>query len=185
MGAVRTNFGDRASTPFPSWQKSLLRRSEKRKEVLYMLRAILRNRFADGDERFEAILADFLNTCAGKPASTRDFIAAVERTTGEDWDWFFDQWVCSAEVPNYKWGHTMAVEPDADGHYQLEIWLEQGGVPEGFRMPVTFGLEYEDAEPEVLHFDLDQPSKTFTVRLPRKPAKITFDPHHDLLFVKE
>ncbi len=185
MGAVRTNFGDRRIQPFPSWQRLLLRKSEKRREVLYMLRSILENRFEDDGQRFNAILADFINTHAGKPASTRDFIAAVERNTGEDWGWFFDQWVSCADVPNYNWTHTLAVEPDADGLYLLEIWLEQGGVPEDFRMPVTFGLEYEEGDPELLQFVMDQPSKTFTVQLPTKPVEVIFDPYQDLLVVKE
>jgi hypothetical protein len=185
MGTVRTNLGDRRAQPYPSWQKFLLFNTVKRGEVIYMLRSILENRFEDDGQRFNAILADFINTHAGKPASTRDFIAAVERNTGEDWGWFFDQWVSSADVPNYNWAHTLAVEPDADGLYLLEIWLQQGGVPEGFRMPVTFGLEYEDAEPELLHLVMDQPSKTFTVQLPTKPVEVIFDPYQDLLFVKE
>jgi len=185
MATVRTNLGDCRFTPLPPWQRFLLLKSEKRREVLYMLRAILRNRFADGDERFNAILADFLNTCAGKPASTRLFIAAVEHNTNEDWDWFFDQWVGRSEVPTYDWAHTLSVEPEEDGKYRLEVWLQQSGVPEGFRMPVTFALEYEEADPELLHFEMDQPSKTFTVRLPNRPAQVIFDPYQDLLYVKE
>ncbi len=185
MATVRTNLGDCRFQPIPPWQRSLLLKSEKRREVLYMLRGILRNHFEDGDERFNAILADFLNTCAGRPASTRLFIAAVEHNTNEDWDWFFDQWVCGSEVPTYDWGHTLSVNPDADGLYLLEIWMRQDGVPEGFRMPVTFGLEYEDAEPELLHFDMNLPSKTFSVRLPNRPTQVIFDPYQDLLFVKE
>jgi hypothetical protein len=76
-------------------------------------------------------------------------------------------------------------EPAADGLYELTIDMEQRGVSPGFRMPVTFGLEYQDAEPGLLRLQMDQPSKTFAVRLPHKPAKITFDPNHELLFVEE
>jgi hypothetical protein len=153
--------------------------------VLHMLRGILRNRSEDGEQQFRDILADFLETHAGGVASTRGFIAAVERNTGEDWGWFFDQWVYDVGVPAYEWFHTLAVEPDADGLYLLEISMTQRGVPESFRMPVTFGLEHRHEETELLNFVMDRPSKAFTVRLPSRPVKVTFDPNHDLLFVKE
>ncbi len=63
--------------------------------------------------------------------------------------------------------------------------MEQKRVSPGFRMPVTFGVEYTDKEKELLHFEMDQPTKTFTANLPFKPIKVTFDPNHDLLFFVE
>jgi hypothetical protein len=153
--------------------------------VLHMLRGILKGRSEDGDRQFKAILADFLKSNLGKTASTAEFIATVERQTSEDWGWFFDQWVYGTEIPTYTWSHGVTPEPAADGLYELTIDMEQRGVSPGFRMPVTFGLEYGDAGPELLHLQMDQPSKTFTARLPFKPKKVTFDPNHELLFVVE
>ncbi len=153
--------------------------------VLHMLRGILTGQSEDGELLFNAILADFLKAHAGKTASTRDFIATVERMTGEDWGWFFDQWVYGMDIPTYIWSHEVTQEPAADGLYELKIKMEQRGVSPGFRMPVTFGLEYGNADPEVLHLELDQPAKTFTLRLPNRPVKVTFDPYHDLLYVME
>ncbi len=152
--------------------------------VLHMLRGILMGRSEDGAGLFNAILADFLKAHAGGTASTRDFIATVNRQTGEDWGWFFDQWVYRTGVPTYGWSHSLSEEPDADGLYLLEISMTQQGVAADFRMPVTFGLEYGDAQPELLQFLMDQPSKTFSARLPFKPMKVTFDPDHDLLYTK-
>lgn len=185
LTTVRTNLGDCRFKPTPAWQRHLLQNRTRRQEVLYMLRDILRTRYDDGDERFAAILADFLKTCAGRPASTRLFIAAVEHNTGEDWDWYFDQWVYGTAVPTYNWGYGVFAEPDDDGRYRLDITMTQSAVPDDFRMPVTFGLEYEDADPEVLHIFMDQPSKTFSVELERKPTSVTFDPYQQLLYVKE
>jgi len=175
---------------FRDWVPELARRSyvpnsRKGIAVLHMLRGILRNRAEDGEDRFEAILADFLKRHAGGAASTRDFIAAVDRVTGEDWGWFFDQWVYGTDIPSYSWSHTLAAEPGDDGRWRLEIALAQSGVPDGFRMPVPFGLEYEDGGTEVLPLVLDRPSKTFTLDLDRRPTSVTFDPNHELLHVKE
>lgn len=171
--------------PPPPQRRNLLTNSSKGPAVLHMLRGILMGRSEDGARQFNAILGDFIETHAGGTATTRDFIAAVEQRTGEDWGWFFDQWVFGTDVPSYEWAHTVSPEPDADGQYVLEIRMEQRGVSPDFRMPVTFGLEYGDAEAELLHFEMERPSKTFTVRLPKRPVKVTFDPNHDLLYVKE
>lgn len=178
------DVGFRYSTP-ELFGRSYLRSSSKGIAVLHMLRGILHNQSEDGDVRFKAILADFLKTHAGGTASTRDFIAAAERVTGEDWDWYFDQWVYLTGIPSYSWSHTLAEAPGADGRWRLEIALEQRGVSEGFRMPVPFGLEYGDGDTEVLPLVLDRPSKTFTLDLERRPASVTFDPNHELLYVRE
>jgi len=173
LGPLDVGFRERIPgvTP-PGYNRS------KGLSVLHMLNGML------GD-RFEPVLATFLRTHAGGSASTRDFIAMVEQETGEDWGWFFHQWVYNTGVPAYEWTHTLAEAPDADGLYQLDISMTQADVPEGFRMPVTFGLEYGAANEERLTFEMDQPSKTHTVRLPRRPVKVTFDPEHFLLYVKE
>ncbi len=161
------------------------RRSSKGMTVLHMLRGILMGQSEDGARQFNAILAEFLKSNLGKTVSTTEFIATVERQTGEDWGWFFQQWVYGTEIPTYTWSHEVTAEPAADGMYVLEIRMEQKRVSPNFRMPVTFGLEYKDADPELLHFQMDQPSKTFTARLPFKPLKVTFDPHYELYYFVE
>ena len=60
--------------------------------VLHMLRKHL------GDEGFFKSLNHYLTTNANQPVSTEDLRIAVEETTGESMDWFFDQWL-------YKMGH--------------------------------------------------------------------------------
>ncbi len=177
-------FGPRySSSPVAYLKRNFLYNSKKGLAVLHMLRGILSNRSETGAQQFNAILADFLKTHAGGTASTRDFIAAVERVTDEDWDWFFDQWVYSSGVPIYTWAHSRAVEPDASDLYLLEIQMQQDGVSPDFRMPVTFWLEFEDADPQILSAEMDQQSKTFTVLLPTKPVEVIFDPYQELLYV--
>jgi aminopeptidase N len=62
--------------------------------VLHMLRKHL------GDKLFFASLKNYLTTNAHQPVSTEDLRIAVEETTGQSMDWFFDQWL-------YRMGHPI------------------------------------------------------------------------------
>ncbi len=62
--------------------------------VLHMLRAIL------GDEIFFKTLSHFLHRYAFDAVDTADFIRSVKTVTGQNLDWFFDQWL-------FKPGHPM------------------------------------------------------------------------------
>ena len=62
--------------------------------VLHMLRKHL------GDKLFFASLKHYLTTNAHQPVSTEDLRIAVEETSGQSMDWFFDQWL-------YRMGHPV------------------------------------------------------------------------------
>ncbi|CAN5428552.1 M1 family aminopeptidase [soil metagenome] len=62
--------------------------------VLHMLRKHL------GDTLFFASLKHYLTTNAHQPVSTEDLRIAIEETTGQSMDWFFDQWL-------YRMGHPV------------------------------------------------------------------------------
>ncbi len=62
--------------------------------VLHMLRKHL------GDKLFFKSLNHYLTSNAHQPVSTEDLRIAIEETTGESMDWFFDQWL-------YRMGHPV------------------------------------------------------------------------------
>lgn len=62
--------------------------------VLHMLRKHL------GDAAFSAALKHYLTANAHQPVSTEEFRIAIEETTGQAMDWFFDEWL-------YRMGHPI------------------------------------------------------------------------------
>jgi aminopeptidase N len=62
--------------------------------VLHMLRKHL------GDDLFFKSLNHYLTTNANTPVQTEELRIAIEETTGQSMDWFFDQWL-------YKMGHPI------------------------------------------------------------------------------
>jgi aminopeptidase N len=62
--------------------------------VLHMLRTLV------GDDQFFRVLSHFLHQHAFDAVDTNDFIRSVKTVTGQNFDWFFDQWL-------YKPGHPV------------------------------------------------------------------------------
>jgi len=77
--------------------------------IIHMLRMLLRDDSDDPDAPFLSMVREFLDQYQGRPASTWDLKAVVERhltarsDLGNDgrMDWFFNQWVFSTGVPDY------------------------------------------------------------------------------------
>ncbi|HEX8738300.1 MAG TPA: M1 family aminopeptidase [Pyrinomonadaceae bacterium] len=82
--------------------------------VLHMLRKHL------GDEAFFKSLNHYLTSNAHQPVSTEDLRIAIEETTGQSMDWFFDQWL-------YRMGHPIFEVTKAydDAKKQLTLTVKQ------------------------------------------------------------
>ncbi len=109
--------------------------------ILHMLRTLLiEDPNQPDDSRFRKAMRQFYERYRFQRASTEDFIASVESSTGEELNWFFDQWVYQADMPVYRCSYTY--EPEATGTFRVRGRIRQSEVPENFRMPMTIGLDY-------------------------------------------
>ncbi|HEU4522753.1 MAG TPA: M1 family aminopeptidase, partial [Thermoanaerobaculia bacterium] len=104
--------------------------------VLHMLRMMMRDTAAalrgqNADERFMAMMRDYLQTYSWKSPSTDDFRSVVERhmtpqmnaAGNGTMNWFFDQWVHGTEVPRFK--STLTVQPGSEGKYRIQGRVSQ------------------------------------------------------------
>ncbi|MDX1741126.1 MAG: M1 family aminopeptidase, partial [Rhodothermales bacterium] len=122
--------------------------------VLHMLRGRV------GSEVFWDGLREYYNRFRDGNASTSDFQDTMEDVSGQDLDWFFDQWL---EQP----GH-----PVLDGEWsydsssgKLEISLSQTQ-PGFFRIPVEFGVWTSTSDvPQPLTGEMDEANETFVFDL--------------------
>jgi hypothetical protein len=121
--------------------------------ILHMIRMMMWSP-KDGDDRFRAMMHDFLATYRMKAATTEDFKAVVEKhmTQAMDMDgnhrmdWFFNQYVYGTDLPNYHFESQIAQTGDTSS---LHFKLTQSGAPANFRMLVQVYLELTDGK--VLH----------------------------------
>ncbi len=108
--------------------------------VVHMLRILMLDLPTMSEDRFTGMMRDFYRQYEGRRASTDDFRRVVERHTGADMRWFFDQWVHSTAVPTYRWAYR--AEPAGNGQFRVRLRVRQENVPDDFQMylPVTLDL---------------------------------------------
>ncbi|MGH9377388.1 MAG: M1 family metallopeptidase [Terriglobia bacterium] len=149
--------------------------------VLEMLRAIMQDpRSKNPDANFIAMMRDFVQTYAGKNASTEDFERVAEKHYGRPLAWFFNEWVYGTEVPAYNFQYQLSDAPQ--GKTLLRMTLTQSGVSNSFGMDVPLYI-YLQGQPRFIGFIAIQGSRTlsFNARLPVHPEKVAIDVNHSLL----
>ncbi|HET6232128.1 MAG TPA: M1 family aminopeptidase [Longimicrobiaceae bacterium] len=151
--------------------------------VLKMLKDYL------GPQRFWASVNRYLTTHAYGTATTDDFRQAVRDATGEDMDWFFDQWLYQAGFPEFD----VAQSYDAAAH-RLTLRVRQTQVdsskadedglrfttPAVFRMPVTV-MVGTDAGDVTRTFQLDAREQTLVMDGVAEPRMVVFDVDNHIL----
>ncbi len=112
---------------------------EKGAWVLHMLRIMMLDLKTAKDDRFIEALRDYYGSYRGKPATTDDFRAVMERHAGIPLDWFFDEWVRGMGIPTYH--VAWKAEPAGDGKYTVRLRVAQEHVSPDFQMPVLVSAD--------------------------------------------
>lgn len=141
--------------------------------VLHMLRQQL------GDAAFFATLKHFLHRHAFEPVDTGDFIRSVKTVTGQNLDWFFDQWL-------FKPGHPVFdVRSEWDpGRKVVVLKVAQvqdftRGIPV-FRVPVSVAI-VNAAGRSTSQVWIREREDTFEFPSETRPLLVRFDPENLLL----
>jgi aminopeptidase N len=135
--------------------------------VLHMLRDLV------GDEAFFKTLRVFLARHAHGSVTTPDFVSALRDSSGQDLQWFFDQWVLRPGHPVLE----VAQEWD-DASRVLRLRVRQvqdtsGRVPI-FRARVRIGIETETGRTSETVW-LGKKEDSFAFTLPARPRLVRFD----------
>ncbi|MGE5729569.1 MAG: M1 family aminopeptidase [Gemmatimonas sp.] len=136
-------------------------------QLAHQLRRLL------GDSLFWAGMHRFLVDNAYKPVETADYAIAMEKVSGRDLDWFFDQWAYGIGYPKVQ--VTRAWNAAAKS---LTLTLRQTQTIDRthpfFRFPATVRITTRDAvvRHEIMMTRQDQ---RFTIALPSPPVSFRFD----------
>jgi hypothetical protein len=148
--------------------------------VLHMLRNMMMDYDKKNDERFQEMMADFVQTYRGKNASTEDFKAIVEKHVSGDMDWFFDQWVYGVEVPTYVFSYTSEKTPE--GEYVVNCDVTQENVSKDFKMWVPVLLDFGGDQYAVQRLWVDKPENKYELpKAPMMPKKVVLNPFRAVL----
>jgi len=141
--------------------------------VLHMLRTIL------GEDNWWRSINHYLTRYAHQPVETEQFRIAIEETTGQPMDWFFEQWV-------YKMGHPIfRVTQDYDPGKKsltLTVTQEQRPDPESQYPQVAYfqtPVDIEVATASGTRIERVQiaarEEQTFTLAVDSEPLLVNFD----------
>lgn len=141
--------------------------------VLHNLRMVL------GDDAFFRSIQNYLKKHAHQPVVTEQFRIAIEETTGQPMDWFFDQWL-------YKMGHPILnVTKSFDAaKNQLNLIVKQEQKPDSasaypqvefFRLPLDVEIATAAGTRTERITILPQAEQTFTFAVDSNPRFINFD----------
>ncbi len=137
--------------------------------VLHMLRREI------GDSLFFSVMRNYFERYKYENASTEDFISIVEKTSGREFDKFFDQWVYSGEgmiEVNYDWKKKRS----KNGGIINTLVLEQTQDDyEEYHFPLDIKLINKD-QYEIKTFEIDSVKKNITFETKQIYDEIEFDP---------
>ncbi len=135
--------------------------------VLHMLRFIL------GDELYQRSIKRYLLKHAYEPVETNDLKMAIEEETGQNLQWFFDEWVYKAGHPVFSVRYTW---DESAKRVMLSVRQTQtiDSLTGVFRMPVDVGITTPGG---VATHTIEILTKDSTYALPSagKPLLVIFD----------
>ena len=155
--------------------------------VLHMLRNIMWDS-STHDEKFIAMMKDFVKSHETRNATTESFKSVVEKhmTPSMDlegnhrMDWFFREWVYGTEIPRYRLEYTLA--SGENGQTILKGKLTQGGVSDSFLMTVPLYVELASGTARLGSVAIggNRPTE-FQLMLSVKPKRVFLNAKQDVL----
>ena len=141
-------------------------------QVLHMLRK------AVGDDAFFASLKNYLETNKFKSGEIHNLRLAFEETTGQDMNWFFNQWFLNKGRPD-----LLVTKRYMSTEGNIEITVEQKQnfkkVPL-YRLPIEVDF-YVSGKVERTKIIVTEAKQTFTVKVSAVPELVNFDAEKQLL----
>lgn len=135
--------------------------------VLHMLRMIL------GDELYRETIRHYGEENRHDVVETHDLMRAVRDVTGENLDWFFEQWVFLAGHPKFKVSKSW----DADARVlglKIEQTQKTGGLVPVFRVPVDIEIVWDGGR-ETHRVRIEEASASYYFAVPSEPQMVIFD----------
>ncbi len=154
--------------------------------VLHMIRIMMFDS-RNGDKLFKETMQDFTNTYRGKPATTEEFKAMIEKhmTPGMDvdgnhrMDWFFNQYIYGTGMAQYNFRAAVETTPDGKSHIKGEV--TRTGVPATWKDVIPLYAHIGGKTARLGTIAMRGSSETLDVTVPAKIDRVSINDNHDLL----
>jgi aminopeptidase N len=135
--------------------------------TLHMLRKAI------GTETFWHGIRDYYRRYLNGNASTDDLRRVMERASGKDLAWFFDQWLKRSGVPSL--GGSWSYDPASK---QIALELSQTQSADVYRLPIEIGIAgAPQAAMRIEQIELTGRTGRFTFAAETEPSAVVLDPN--------
>jgi len=144
--------------------------------VLHQLRYVL------GDSLFfntlQAYSAD--TNLKYKSAVIPDFMQIVNQVSGENYQWFFDEWIYQPNHPVYQ--NTYNFKDLGNGQWKVNLFIAQIQTnPAFFQMPIELKILFNDLTDTIFRVMNDTNYQQFAWIYNKRPILIQFDPNDNIV----
>lgn len=140
--------------------------------ILHMLRNYL------GDEAFFKSLEYYLKSHAFGKAEVHELRLAFEHVSGEDLNWFFNQWFLAAGHPKLRVEEAFDIEND---NYVVKIWQDQDSdLYPVYKLPLTLDI-WENGLKVQYMIDIDKRYQEFEIDEAKNPELVIVDSDYILV----
>jgi hypothetical protein len=148
---------------------------DKASWVVHMLRGVL------GETKFAQAMDAYVNSqYKHGSVTTEQFRDVVEAATGEELDYFFQQWIYGTYRPAYQFAWYAEPSPGGNTLF-MHVAQVQTTSPQVFQMPVDFAIDYLDGSSDTVTLTVDEQDEMFRVQLPKQIINAKLDPNKWIL----
>lgn len=137
--------------------------------VLHRLRSYL------GDKAFFAGLKLYLNDNAYSAVEAHDLRLAMEEISGEDLNWFFNQWFFAAGHPDLSVINTYSPESKSITIELTQNQLPENGQPAIFELPIDIDIYVEGQEVRRERIRMNKRNQSFSFDVTDEPSLVNVD----------
>ncbi|MBS1518183.1 MAG: hypothetical protein JSS91_08845 [Bacteroidetes bacterium] len=135
-------------------------------------------RYILGDD-FYPSLGNFLKEYEFKNAETKDLMESINRTTGKDYKWMFDQWILKAGQPefyvNYKFD-----EKGKEVVLNVKQLQKEDSLTPVFRVPMDILIKNKSGK-KIHKIEIDRRAQEFRLDCSTVPDYVEFDHGNNIL----
>ncbi|HJZ88586.1 MAG TPA: M1 family aminopeptidase, partial [Polyangia bacterium] len=167
--------GDDPESPQPLVQTYFTRTDDRPSRAVYSRGSSVLHmlRFVVGDARFRRVIQHYVEKNRGRTVDSEDLRRSVAEVTGQPLEWFFQEWVYGAGVPELE------VSASWDPAKKQEVVVVKqtqkvGGAVPYFRMPVDIALVI-GGKKELHRVWMAQAEDRFELPARERPQMVRFD----------
>ena len=140
--------------------------------VLHMLRVQL------DDEMYSKVMRGLQETYRNQNISTEMLVREVNRITGSDYTYFFDQWFWDVGIPKFRYSWRSEKQPDGKFLITVHVGQEDKNHIKRVLMPIHIHFKDKTIPQYKPVTQMDQDIKLLS---PAEPKDVTLDDDHSLL----